>query len=61
MALFLSITIRLPNNKDEKTEEGGIDSKLEPALTVHPVKGFVNDTATVIAKRVNPWFYGKYF
>lgn len=59
MAFFLFIAIRLSNNKDKKTEEVEIGSKIKLALAVYFVKDFVNDMVTVISKKVYPWFYSK--
>ena len=60
MAL-LSIAVRLLNNEDGKTEGGWIGSRLELALAVHFVKGFVDNKVRVITMRVNFWFYSSYF
>lgn len=61
VALLLSIAVRLLNNEGEKIEGGRFGNKLKSALAVHLVKSFVDNMARVIGKRVNPWFYSKYF
>lgn len=60
-AVFLFfIAVRLLNNKDGKSEGGGIVSKLELALAVHLIKGFVYKMIRVITETINSWFYSSY-
>lgn len=59
--VFFSITVKLLNDKNGKTEGGGIGSKLKLALAVYFVKGFIDDMAKVISKKVNSWFQDRYF